>query len=697
MNRFFQQTAECNKDNVFTVSGVRFSVISDRILRLEEGAFTDLRTQTIYCRNFAKPHFTASKTDDKVLIVTSACQFKVDLLTLNVSVAFASPLSDGTREATASDAKNLGGTARTLDGTNGRLGDWKGKQKKDHFGSGHIRTGIFASNGVAELDDSKSFLLAEDGTVKTREGGVDKYVLAFGEDYLGGLKEFFALTGAPPILPKYALSNWWSRYHRYSDKEYLALMDKFEAEDVPLTVATIDMDWHRVGSVPLFAEFHSIQGRGWTGYSFEKKLFPDHKAFLKNLKDRGLAVTMNLHPRDGVRYFEDMYPEMARACGIDPKSKKTVRFDLTDKKFLTAYFDILHHPYESEGVDFWWIDWQQGTKSMMKGLDPLWLLNHYHFLDNCRDGKRGMILSRYAGLGSHRYPLGFSGDTHVTWKSLDFQPYFTALASNAGYTWWSHDIGGHLFGHGDNELYLRWLQFGVFSPINRLHSNNQGRSKEPWLYPQVTDIAEYYMRLRHRLLPFVYTANVRTHAEGVPLISPMYYYDSDPRSKSEKYRNQYYFGERMLVCPVTQKGRDGATDIRIWLPKGKWTDFFTAERYDGGREFDLSCALKNYPVFVKDGTFVPMLPERKGNSTSFEKLDVRVYEGEGEYTLYDETGSIKFCMTKEEGGYKISVAPGEDCPVKELSLILSRGRFENGERTLHLPAERMDLKILCED
>lgn len=142
------------------------------------------------------------------------------------------------------------------------------------------------------------------------------------------------------------------------------------------------------------------------------------------------------------------------------------------------------------GVDFWWIDWQQGTKSKMKGLDPLWLLNHYHMLDINRDGNNSVILSRYAGMGSHRYPLGFSGDTVVCWKSLDFQPYFTALASNAGYTWWSHDIGGHMFGKGDNELYLRWLQFGVFSPINRLHSSNKGMSKEPWNYPQVENIAE---------------------------------------------------------------------------------------------------------------------------------------------------------------------------------------------------------------
>ena len=107
---------------------------------------------------------------------------------------------------------------------------------------------------------------------------------------------------------------------------------------------------------------------------------------------------------------------------------------------------------EKEGVDFWWIDWQQGTKTKIPGLDPLWALNHYHTLDSAKNGSRPLTLSRYSGLGSHRFPLGFSGDTICSWKSLKFQPYFTGSAANAGYTWWSHDIGGHMHGIQDDEL-----------------------------------------------------------------------------------------------------------------------------------------------------------------------------------------------------------------------------------------------------
>ena len=94
-------------------------------------------------------------------------------------------------------------------------------------------------------------------------------------------------------------------------------------------------------------------------------------------------------------------------------------------------------------------------------LDPLWLLNHYHYQDSCKNAEGGLILSRYAGPGSHRYPVGFSGDTIISWNSLRFQPYFTATASNIGYSWWSHDIGGHMLGDYDEELQTRWLQFGI--------------------------------------------------------------------------------------------------------------------------------------------------------------------------------------------------------------------------------------------
>ena len=119
--------------------------------------------------------------------------------------------------------------------------------------------------------------------------------------------------------------------------------------------------------------------------------------------------------------------------GMDPEQKEPVLFDIADDKFLEVYLNDLHHPMEEDGVDFWWLDWQQGTVTKIPGLDPLWMLNHYHYLDSVWKGKRQLTFSRYAGPGSHRYPIGFSGDTIITWESLKFQPYFTSNARNIGY------------------------------------------------------------------------------------------------------------------------------------------------------------------------------------------------------------------------------------------------------------------------
>ena len=676
MKRFAMQNAPAKDSQVFIYADVRISVISDRILRVEKSStgFCDKATQMVVCRDFADVNPEIKHNAGCFITVkTPKTSFRVNTSTLRVEAAI------NGKWRYPGNSTNLGGTARTLDGTFGYLGSWKTKrEKRDRFFFGHLRKGIFASNGVAEIDDSDSFLFNEDGSVSLRPFKVvDKYIFAFGDDYLGGLKDFYSLCGATPLLPKYALGNWWSRYHAYSQSEYLELMNAFESKDIPFTVATIDMDWHIVKNVPKDVKPTVIQGAGWTGYTFEKSLFPDYKAFFKDLKSRGLAITMNLHPHDGVRYFEKQYEEMCAAVGQNPADKKPVEFNLTDEKFRNAYFDILHHPYEEDGVDFWWIDWQQGTKSKaMLGLDPLWLLNHYHMLDNCRNGKNGLILSRYAGIGSHRYPLGFSGDTFVLWKSLRLQPWFTANASNAGYTWWSHDIGGHVYNSGNNELYLRWLQFGVFSPVNRLHSNNTSISKEPWNFPDVEKTAEYFLRLRHRLLPYLYTANVRTARDGVPLISPMYYYDKSENARKEKYRNQYWFGEQMIVAPVTEPSRRGRANVRFYLPEGEWINFFNGKKYTGG-EYEENCPLDEIPVFAKAGAIVPLLPERQGNSTEFDALEVLVFRGaKGSYTQYDDNGgTIDFTFD----GEKLTDVPSENCKTKKITVRYIDGGKENEE------------------
>ena len=493
---------------------LRFSVLTSRLVRLEAakgGVFCDSPTQKVWFRDFARPRFSIEESGNELTIRTADCIFRFNL----VKRALVSVTFKGGKEVTDFKAGNLKGTYRTLDGVNG---------------SHRLEDGLMSRGGVSVLDDGKSCLIAEDGTILPREGTIkDVYYFAYGNDYRGCLRDFYQLCGRTPLVPRWCLGNWWSRYKAYTQEEYLDLMTRFRDAQIPLTVATIDMDWHWVNVGDRFSKEDlglgntsgksirdMVSGLGWTGYSWNTELFPDYKAMLRQLHEMDLKVTVNLHPAQGVRPFEDQYAEMARAIGLDPAYKQTVKFDIANPRFTKSYFEILHKPYEDAGVDFWWIDWQQEKTTAVPGLDPLWALNHYHSLYSKRDGKRPLILSRYAQAGSHRYPLGFSGDTVISWKSLDFQPYFTANATNVGYTWWSHDIGGHMFGVRCDELYARWVQFGQYSPIMRLHSTaDPFMGKEPWTYGYAAqEAATAALRERHAMIPYLYSMNRRTHAEG---------------------------------------------------------------------------------------------------------------------------------------------------------------------------------------
>ncbi|MDR1105253.1 MAG: hypothetical protein LBL44_02750, partial [Treponema sp.] len=564
---------------------------------------------------------------------------------------------------------NLGGTTRTLDGADGEV---------------PLENGLLSESGYAVLDDGASMILREDGWVESRRGGItDLYFFAYAHDYRRCLKDFQYLAGPVPLLPRYALGNWWSRYYRYTEESYRALMKRFQAGHIPFSVAVIDMDWHLVDDVP--PEY----GSGWTGYTWNRKLFPDPRRFLAWLHGQGLCVTLNVHPADGIRAFEDPYPGMAKAMGVG--KGEPVLFDCADPRFLKAYFELVHHPMEDGGVDFWWIDWQQGGVTKIPGLDPLWMLNHYHYLDSSRRGGRPLVFSRYAGPGSHRYPIGFSGDTIITWESLDFQPRFTASASNMAYGWWSHDIGGHMKGYRDDELTARWVQLGVFSPVNRLHSsNNAFSSKEPWTYSQpAAGIIAEYLRLRHRLVPYLYAMNRRAAFEGEPLVQPMYYAEPE---QEEAYRvpNEYYFGTALLCCPITKPAdrEAGAAPFRAWLPPGLWFDFFNGRSYSGGRRLTLWRSLEHMPVLAKSGAVIPlaMLPESPAegaalNSTENpEALEVLVFAGaDGGFHLWEDDGS----------------AEAENWTDTFLELKWNEGRFtiypavsRPGGRASGIPAER---------
>ena len=635
MDRYPMDAKPKSENIIYEDSAMRLTLLTSRLLRIETGHFTDAATQTVWSRSFDQCEYSLIEGDKILSVVTPDVTFHISKKRKKlIKVIF----SNGT-EVSDFRRGNLKGTARTLDMANGAI---------------PLQPGLMSRSGVSILDDSHSLLLDEEGNITPRSDCKDLYIFAYGHSYQESLRDFYRLTGPVPLIPKFAFGNWWSRYRAYTQEEYRSLMQTFIHRRIPITVATIDMDWHWTDVVERFGKdarpgngrhflenFYNKTMPGWTGYSWNTELFPDHRELLEWLHDHGFAVTLNVHPSQGIRSYENQYEDMCSAMGIDPKGRKQIPFDITDPTFRKGYFEAVHHPLEEEGVDFWWLDWQQGNKTAVAGLDPLWALNHFHTLHSGRANKRPLILSRYAGPGSHRYPLGFSGDTFCTWRSLHFQPYFTNTAANAGYTWWSHDIGGHQYGVQDDELYLRWLQYGVFSPVNRLHSSNSDfMGKEPWKRCwSVRTVAEDFLRLRHRMIPLLYSANYRTHTEGIPLCAPLYYkWDTE---EAYEFKNEYLFGSQLLVCPITSPidKRTKLASVKAWLPNGIWTDIFTGDRYTGGQTVVLHRDLDSIPVLAGEGTILPMYAQADTNDLSLQQpLEIHLWQGNGSFTLYEDDG-----------------------------------------------------------
>jgi alpha-glucosidase (family GH31 glycosyl hydrolase) len=613
---------------VVTGDGYRITVLTDGLVRLEhapDGRFEDRASAFATHRALQVPDFRVVDSGTHLEVVTRRFRLTYDkgpFTTSGLSVAVTGNVSSyHSVWRYGEPAGDLGGTARTLDEVDGRVA---------------LEPGVVSRRGFAVLDDSRSPVLEADGWVAPRDGSrQDLYVFAYGLDHAEALRAFYAVSGPPPLLPRWALGSWWSRYHRYSAESYLALMDRFRDAGIPFSVAVVDMDWHVTDVDP-------AHGSGWTGYTWNRELFPDPEKFLAELHQRGLRVTLNVHPADGVRPFEEAYPAMAAALGVP--DGEPIAFDVTNRAFLTAYLEVLHRGLEEQGVDFWWVDWQSGPHSRVAGLDPLWLLNHFHWLDNARDGGPGLILSRYAGPGSHRYPIGFSGDSVISWDSLAFQPEFTATAANIGYGWWSHDVGGHMHGVKDDELATRWVQLGVFSPVLRLHSSaNAFGTKEPWSFgPEAERVQTDFLRLRHRLLPYLHTMNHRAHA-GAALVEPLYY-RWPHAGEAYAHPTQFTFGTQLLVAPVVTPASRTSRLARVpaWLPPGTWVDLLTDLVYDGDRELAFHRPLHALPVLAPAGAIVPLdaaaVPD--GGAANPEHVELVVVVGaDGAFELVEDDGA----------------------------------------------------------
>jgi len=540
---------------------------------------------------------------------------------------------------------NLGGPVATLDG-------WSGPRK--------LPDGLLSRDGWCLIDDSGQPLL-RNGWIAQRMGGappkspllnhqtpiasdLDWYLFAYGGDYREALGALASISGKVPMPRKHVLGSWYCRWHRYTADDFREIVREYKAHDFPLDILVMDMDWHTQSDAR--SGFGHARNLGWTGYTWNKELIPDPKALLDDLKKDRIFVTLNDHPCDGMREHEENYPLFMQLLPVGTQTNP--EFSAGDQRYMDAFFKSAHAPTEREGVDFWWLDWQQDyIYPSVRGipyLEHLPWLNYLYYRASEAGGKRGASFSRWGGWGDHRHPIHFSGDTKATWDMLAFQVSFSAISGNSGCFYWAHDIGGFT-GERNPEMFTRWVQFGALSAALRVHSCGDNLDRRPWLWgePFVTAMRSAY-KLRVSLMPYLYLSVRQCYDENIPLLRPMYL---DYPANEEAYRNpqQYMLGDRLLAAPIAKPGTgsDFVVEQDIWFPPGTWHHFLTGEKVAGNTRVKYKAGIGDIPLFVKGGAPIPLQADTpRMTTTPLGALIVRIFPGEdGSSTLYEDDGQTK--------------------------------------------------------
>ena len=698
---------QASEDAIVICGNARFTVLTSRLVRMEWSAdqkFEDRATLGIVNRNLDVPMFSVKKSKSKVVIktdditLTYSGQEKFSEGNLTISFVMTDPSAKkGVKTVVwhpgMDDSANLLGTVRTLD-------KFAGDETREPYDKG-----VVSRDGWAIIDESQRHVFnAVDSDwrywpeSRDNDQCQDMYFFGYGHDYTDALADYAKISGRIPILPKYAYGYWWSRYWEYSDTELVGLADEFRSYGIPIDVMIIDMDWHETWNDKSRASTRRHESNrygidefdsriGWTGYTWKKELFPNPANLMEAIHRRNIKTSLNLHFQNGIQPFEEPYDRfvedyLSRTDDYDgPKGyiytedpyifkgnkesfavvgrKAPVPFRICQMEWADAYFNSIIRPFDNLGIDFWWLDWQQWRNSKyISGLNNTFWLNHVFFNDKVRQtasqgiyAPRPLIYHRWGGIGSHRYQVGFSGDTYASWKVLGYLAYFTATASNVCYGYWGHDIGGHMQPRGvnktDPELYTRWIQSGVFNPIFKTHSSkNMTMEKRFWVFPDHFKAMKDAIRLRYNLSPYIYNAARQAYDTGVSICRPLYYYWSED-DRAYDWKEEFMFGDDILatvVCNPVDK-ITGLAERKMWFPTGTdWYDVSTGITYRGGSEHTLLYTIEENPYYIKSGAVIPMAnPEIEHLQEQYKDIRLFVAPGEGESktVVYEDDGQTQ--------------------------------------------------------
>ena len=628
--------ATAKEQVVFQGTNYRITVLSERLVRLEysvDGHFSDNLTTLVKNRNFTVPQFKVEQDQNYLVITTNyfMLQYMKNKPFLGPKFAPDSYLkvalvnTDKVWFYGQAEARNFKGGAISLDNYRGKIS---------------LDKGLYSTDGFVSLDDSGNYEIDANGfLLKPDVNKVDIYLFMYKRDFGLCLKDYFTLTGYPPLLPRYAFGIWWNREKIYDFDNTKALIKSFNRHQIPLSVLLLSEFWH----IKDKKDYNLYR----TGFSFNRELFPNPQEFINYMHERGVHIGLNFDPIEGIRKEEDRYLNFAEELNV--AGGVTIPFNVFDKNFMALYVKHLIDPLLDIGVDIYWLDYK-------KDLNTIQALEYYYNKDFERMKKfRPLVLTRSPLVAPHRAGVLYSGETIVSWDTLKYLPFYNSMAANKGISWWSHDVGGYKDGIEDSELYLRYVQFSTFSPIFRFSAKRGVYYKrEPWMWDVKTfTIAREYCWLRQRLIPYIYTAAYEYHKTGKPLIQPIYY--TYPEIYDEPtYRNEYYFGKELFIAPIT-KPKDVTMNRsieRVFLPKGIWYDFKTGKRFVGNKRYVVFYKEEEYPIFAKAGSIIPLanLGENINDTNPPQSMEINVFPGESnEFKLYEDDGITKL----NEDGYYI--------------------------------------------
>ena len=496
------------------------------------------------------------------------------------------------------------------------------------------------------------------------------YYFMYGKNADGVIAQMRELTGQAPMFPLWTFGFFQSRERYTGQEELLGVVKKYRNLRIPLD--GIVQDW----------QYWGVDNADWNSTEFGNPSFPNPKRMVEDVHALNAHIIISVWPSFGpnTKIFKE-FSDKKMLLGYEtyPPRRGVRVYDAFNPEARDIYWNYLNKNLFSLGMDGWWLDATEPEHQSIKESDftmkthlgtvrsvynayPLMSVGGvYEHQRTVTDAKRVFILTRSAFAGQQRYAASsWSGDVDADWLVLKNQISGGLNFSLCGIPYWNTDIGGFfvkdnfrggLKNKDYHELYVRWMQFAVFTTLMRSHGTSIPREiyqfgeKGEWSY----DVQEKYIKLRYKLLPYLYSTawNVTQNAGS---FMRALFMDFNEDLEVRNINNRYMFGKAFLVAPVTEPS---VKEQDIYLPNGaQWIDFWTGEKLPGGRTVNKETPIDIIPLYVKAGSIVPLGPDvQYATERKWDNLEIRIYPGaDGEFLLYeDENDNYNY----EKGKYSI--------------------------------------------